>query len=123
MLNRTGVKKETIGAGTQILADVNLQHSVGIVIKKGEGTDVNGRKIVKAGTPMKGDLQDRTTEFTVAKPGDTVVGVLLHDVDTTGGKANGTLLDFGFVDVAKVDKTVAANYATLKMPSMIQLIK
>ena len=123
MLNRTGVKKETIGAGTQILADVNLQHSVGIVIKKGEGTDVNGRKIVKAGTPMVGSLQARTTEFTVAKPGETTVGVLLHDVDTTGGKANGTLLDFGFVDVSKVDKTVAANYATLKMPSMIQLIK
>ena len=123
MLNRTGVKKETIGAGTQILADVNLQHSVGIVIKKGEGTDVNGRKIVKAGTPMKGSLQARTTEFTVAKPSETAVGVLLHDVDTTDGKANGTLLDFGFVDVAKVDKTVAANYATLTMPSMIQLIK
>lgn len=123
MLNRTGVKKETIGAGTQILADVNLQHSVGIVIKKGEGTDVNGRKIVKAGTPMKGSLQARTTEFTVAKPGETTVGVLLHDVDTTGSKANGTLLDFGFVDVTKVDRTVAANYAVLTMPSMIQLIE
>lgn len=123
MFNRTGVKKETIGAGNQILADVNLQHSVGIVIKKGEGTADNGRTIVKAGTPMKGSLQARTTEFTVAKASETAAGVLLHDVDTTDGKANGTLLDFGFVDVAKVDKTVASTYTTVTMPSMIQLIK
>lgn len=33
-------------------------------------------------------------------------GVLLHDVDVTAGDDNGTLLIFGFVDLAKVDESV-----------------
>ena len=90
-----------------------LGSEVGLVLKtitvpasaNGAVTE-NGRKIVKAGTPMAGSLEARGTAFTKASEG--VVGVLLHDVDVTAGAENGTLLIFGFVDLNKVDTATAA---------------
>lgn len=111
MFNQTGIKTEKYGNITQILKNVELQESVGIVVDDSVATaDSLGRKIVKAGTPLTGDLDNRTTAFTAAKAGSSVeksdaVGVLLHDVDVTTGDANGTLLIFGFVNTNRIDAT------------------
>ena len=112
MLNQTGIKKETYGSTNQILFNVEPQVSVGIVVDDSVQATANslGKKIVKAGTPLTGDLINRLTPFTAAKAGSAseasdAVGVLLHDVDVTTGDANGTLLIFGFVNLDRIDET------------------
>ena len=105
MSNR--IKKSVYVNINQILFNTDPQVSVGILVSDaGITAGDDGKKIVKAGTPMAGDLKARGTAFTKATEG--VVGVLLHDVDVTAGAENGTLLIFGFVDLNKVDTETAA---------------
>lgn len=109
MLNRSGIIKETAVVPSQILFNVQNQMSVRVIVNKTVGTaGEDGRKIVKAGTPLSGDLTARDTAFVAAE--DTskpAVGVLLHDVDVTDGNANGTLLIWGFVNLNRMDSTTA----------------
>lgn len=109
MLNRSGIIKETAVAPSQILFNVQNQMSVGVIVNKTVGTaGEDGRKIVKAGTPLNGDLTARGTAFVAAKDtSNPAVGVLLHDVDVTDGDANGTLLIWGFVNLNRMDSTTA----------------
>lgn len=115
MLNNTGIVKETYNDVPQILFNVELQASVGVLVDQDAGTedDATGKKIVKAGTPLTGSLDARTTAFTAASAGSTgvasdAVGILLHDVDVTVSDANGTLLIFGFVNTDRIDATTKA---------------
>lgn len=109
MLNRSGIIKETAVAPSQILFNVQNQMSVGVIVDEAVGTaGEDGRKIVKAGTPLNGDLTARGTAFVAAKDtSNPAVGVLLHDVDVTDGGANGTLLIWGFVNLNRMDSTTA----------------
>lgn len=113
MLNQTGVRKETYGNTNQILFAVEHQVSMGVVVSKALGVAEGTKKVVKAGTPLAGNLDARTTAFTAATAGSSTeasnaVGVLLHDVDVTTGDANGTLLLFGFVNTNRIDATTKA---------------
>ena len=113
MLNQTGVRKETYGNTNQILFAVEHQVSMGVVVSKALGVAEGTKKVVKAGTPLTGNLDARTTAFTAAAAGSATeasdaVGVLLHDVDVTTGDANGTLLLFGFVNTNRIDATTKA---------------
>lgn len=114
----------------QILFMTQPYAAVGVVVSAASGTvdSSTGRKIVKAGTPLAGDLTDRTKAFTAVSsssksgistledtPEDTpatstttsvVQGVLVHDVDVTDGDENGTLCIFGFIDLNKLEKDV-----------------
>lgn len=113
MLNQTGVRKETYGNTNQILFAVEHQVSMGVVVSKTLGVAEGTKKVVKAGTPLTGNLDARTTAFTAATAGSSTeasnaVGVLLHDVDVTTGDANGTLLLFGFVNTNRIDATTKA---------------
>lgn len=110
MFNKPGIKVEKAVSPVQILFNVQNQMSVGIKLGKNSNAavSVDGRKIVKAGTPLNGDLKARTTAF--VKAVDTTnpaVGVLLHDVDVTDSDANGTLLIWGFVNLSRLDTTTA----------------
>lgn len=109
MINRPGITKETAVAPSQILFNVQNQMSVRVIVDKTVGTaGEDGRKIVKAGTPLNGDLTKRDTAFVTAKDtSNPAVGVLLHDVDVTDGSANGTLLIWGFVNLNRMDLTTA----------------
>lgn len=111
MLNQSGITKTTGAAPVQILFNVQNQMSVGIKLAKNFAGAVteNGRKIVKAGTPLNGDLTARGTAFVAAKDtSNPAVGILLHDVDVTDADANATLLIWGFVNLSRVDSTTAA---------------
>lgn len=113
MLNQTGVRKETYGNTNQILFAVEHQVSMGVVVSKELGVAEGTKKVVKAGTPLTGNLDARTTAFTAATAGSSTeasdaVGVLLHDVDVTTDDANGTLLLFGFVNTNRIDATTKA---------------
>lgn len=112
MLNRSGVSKTTYGAPKQILANVELQNSVGCIVAQTVGVDVDGKKIAKAGTPIVVNLMNLATPATAAGATD-MTAVLLHDVDVTKGAANGTALIFGFVNVNRVEADVAAKIAAV----------
>ena len=116
MLNNDGVKKATYGAPKQILANVEFQYSVGCRVPKTMGVSVNGRTLVKAGTPIKIDLGNLQTVAvapdSTADPAVVANAVLLHDVDVTdaaaGGAKNGTALLWGFVNINRLDSDVQA---------------
>lgn len=115
MLNQTGVKKSSYVSTNQILFNTDPFVAVSIIVDDALGvTDpATGRKLVKAGTPLAGDLTKRETAFVAVNEASASVasdakGILLHDVDVTTGDANGTLLIFGFVNVDRIDATVMA---------------
>lgn len=110
MLNQTGITKITGSAPVQILFNVQNQMSVGVKLPQNFAGAVveNGRKIVKAGYPLSGDLTARGTNFAAVGQNAPAVGVLLHDVDVTDGVANCSLLIWGFVNLDRVDSTTAA---------------
>lgn len=122
--NSTGIKR-TNGMNTdQILLNVQHQVSLSVVVSKdideSAVVTVNGKKYVKAGTPLSGSLDARTTPFVLGKVDTTPtgtdttptvatatpVGVLLEDVEITTGNANGTLLIFGFVNTNRLANSV-----------------
>lgn len=123
MLNQTGVRKETYVNTNQILFAVEHQVSMGVVVSKALGVAEGTKKVVKAGTPLTGNLDARTTAFTAATAGSSTeasnaVGVLLHDVDVTTGDANGTLLLFGFVNTNRIDATTKAKLTDIVKAAM-----
>ena len=110
MLNRPGIRKESAVTPNDILFNAQDHVSVGITLAKnfvGAVTE-NGRKIVKAGTPLNGDLKARGTAFVAAADtSNPAVGVLHFDVDVTDSAANGTLVIWGFVNMNRLDSTTA----------------
>lgn len=116
MLNRSGITKTSYGNVKQILANVDLQASVGCIVDQSlvAEADANGKKIAKAGTPIVvnfGNLQTPVVAPTEASGDDPAVeanAVLLHDVDVTAGNANGTALYFGVVNINRLDTAVQA---------------
>ena len=104
MLVQSGVKKQTALSPRQILFATTPQMVVGIQLRGSVG-------VIKAGTPVTGDLTNRQNPFTVSSAED-VVGVILHDVEITSAETpvNSECLIFGFVDAAKVESDVAALY-------------
>ena len=107
MLNRSGITKTSYSNIKQILANVELQSSVGCIVPQSLGVTVGSKKIAKAGTPVHIDLMNTTTPVTKVTAGSALNAVLLHDVDVTTAAANGTALIFGFVNVNRVDSDIA----------------
>ena len=90
----------------QILAFTDPQVSVSVVLKKDEIA-----KIIKAGTPIHIDLENRATAAEVAKEvsgASNANAVLLHSVNVENKDANGTALIFGFVNIDRLDTSVKA---------------
>lgn len=129
MYNNTGVTKTSYLNKNQILFAVEHQVSMSIVVDDTAGTEDSAtkRKIVKAGTPLTGSLDARTTAFTKASSSGSpsasnAVGILLHDVDVTAGENNGTLLIFGFVNTNRIDVTTKA-LITAEVKAALPMIK
>jgi len=121
------MKKETFGADKNILIAPELAHTVGCIVgNTGVSADSDGKKIIKAGTPVGGTvdcLTDRQTVLTVTNGADTGAnsqGVLLHDVDVTEGNGNATLVVAGIVDVTKLEVEVADAAKTALTKIMFQ---
>lgn len=112
MLNRDGIRKTTLTAPKQILANVLLQSSVGCIVPQSLGVAIGAQKIVKAGTPIQVDLMNLQTPAKKADGTTAMNAVLLHDVDVTTGNANGTALVFGFVNVNRVEADVQTAITT-----------
>ena len=67
------------------------QSSLRIFWRESVTAGADGKKIIKAGTPLTGDILKRNTAFTVGTSANAVA-LLLHDLDVTDGNTNGTIL-------------------------------
>ena len=75
----------------------------------GVSANANGRKIIKAGTPLyissgKNVYKDRFETLTVS--GDTLVGIARHNVDVTDGNTNDAVLTQGYVEFYRLAEDV-----------------
>lgn len=78
-------------------------------------TAVDGKKIIKAGTPVGSETDVFENRETVLSDSATnAIGVVLHDVDVTAGNVNTSVLIDGYVDLLKVDSTVTAKITAAK---------
>lgn len=107
MLNNPTITKTTLaGPGNQFLINSMPQKAVGcrVAAASANGTDSQGRAIVKMGTPLTGDLTDRQ----VAMTQDTTapIGLLIHDVPVWDGDANGSLLIDGGIVLEYADEDI-----------------
>ena len=91
-----------------VLLNQDNAFEIGVQVSNtGVSADANGRKIIKAGTPVGGTvsvLKTRNTVLSVTNTssnGANAQGVLRHDVDVTNGNANATLIVRGEVDSSK----------------------
>lgn len=74
--------------------------------------------VIKAGSPLAGDLKARNTAFTAATSG--AVGVNLHEVKLDAdGKGNATIVIAGCIDKLKIDSSVAADIETAALDNII----
>ena len=99
----------------QILIAPELAFTIGVVVgNTGLSADSEGKKIIKAGTPLGGSTSPFTTRNTelqaVTAPSDSApaYGVALHDVDVTAGATSVAMLVDGYVDTDKLDVTVTS---------------
>ena len=78
----------------------------------GVAADSNGKKIIKAGTPVGGSTnrllnsQAVLTVTNASGTGANAQGVLVHDLDVTSGTQTGTVAFMGVIDLAKTDVTI-----------------
>lgn len=82
MLNNDGVRKTTFGGPVQILANVELQSSVGVIVNGEDYVTEGTRKLVKAGTPLTGDLKNRAAAFSKSN-NTSVKGAFTLQITTT----------------------------------------
>lgn len=94
--------------------------------------DADGRKWIKAGTPVgnasTSALTDRDTVLTTSVVSDSSgvtatpnpQGIIYADVDVTTSPANAVLIVAGTVDVLKIDETVRTNLLKItdKLPKI-----
>ena len=102
--------KETFNAPEKHILIANDSYMVtlpGIIKATGVTAGTDGKKIVKAGTPVYGDIEKRDTGFTISgSQGASPVAVVMHDVDVTAGDENGTIVLAGVVDLLKLETSV-----------------
>ena len=91
-----------------VLLNPDNAFQIGVQVgNTGVTADANGRKIIKAGTPVGGTVSALKTRNAVLQITNTSAlgsqsqGVLRHDTDVTDGNANATLIVRGEVDSSK----------------------
>ena len=116
-LNQTGITKQSFTTPKSILISPETAVALSVVVGNTDvSADAEGKKIIKAGTPLKGSFEARNTAFVVATAdeGETADAnaVALHDIDVTSGNANGTALAMGVVNLNNVDTATQALLTT-----------
>ena len=110
------ITSTTYGAPEKHILIANDSYMVTLpAIIKATGVEAgsDGKKVVKAGTPLYGDIEKRDSGFAISGAGNPVC-VLMHDVDVTAGDENGTIVLAGCVDLLKLDASVRTAVASVK---------
>lgn len=124
MLNQSNVKIEKYGMRKTMIVDgQNVWALPCKVSNSGVTANSEGKKIVKMGTPLYGDLKARNTAFTISgTTGAKPVGLLQSDVDVTNANANGSIVFFAMIDVTKLDSDIQSKI-TADVESALNMIK
>lgn len=124
MLNQTGVKTASYGMHSSFIVDDRNSTSFSCMVTDANAVVVDGKKMLRMGTPLSGDLTARETPFEAASSGANAVGLLVHDVEVTNGTANAQVMVFGFADISKVHPDVATMIRSAAPNlKMIQIVK
>lgn len=109
---------------TDILIAPELAFAIPVIVTNASVTaDSEGKKIIKAGTPLYAStdiFMNRQTKMTTVSTSNTdstsntAYGVARWDIDVTDGDTNATLLVAGYVDYLKLDSTVQTAVDTAK---------
>lgn len=100
------VKKNSYGNKKEILIAPELAFTIGCIAEGGHGVLKAGTPVCTvAGTSILTDRQ-RTVMEATTDLASYAQGVLLHDVDTTAGDANATIVLKGQVDLLKLEDDV-----------------
>lgn len=91
-----------------VAAVAGATDKLGFTQKVADVSDTSGPTVSKTSTT---GAIGSVTKVTDPSAGTTGNAVLLHDVDVTDGKANGTALFFGVVNVNRLEADVAAKVA------------
>ena len=104
------------GTDVDILIAPELAFAIPCIVGNDSvSADSEGKKIIKAGTPLYSEADVFTNRDTVLKvSGTTAYGVARWDIDVTSGNKNATLLVAGYVDYLKLDETVQSAVDTAK---------
>lgn len=121
MLNQSEVKTSSGATRKTILVAEELAATFSCMVSNTGVEENAGKKVIKAGTPLSGNLTARETPFTVSTDGTGAVGLLLHDVDVTTGSKNAQVLVFGFVDISKLDSDVVSMVQSADLPKITLL--
>lgn len=116
-----GITTKEYGNDKQILIAPELAFEISVLVgNTGVDADSEGRKIIKAGTPVGSSTSVLTNRQTVLTVGGTAQGVLLHDVDVTAGDTNASLVLEGTIDLLKLDETTrtALESAAASLPKI-----
>lgn len=119
------IETKSFGNDKQILIAPELAFTIGcLVTNTGVSADTEGKKVLKAGTPVGGADVLVNRQAVLAQNTDAPQGVLLHDVDVTKGQANATLVVEGTIDIEKLDEevktlvnTASANFKGVRVMS------
>ena len=112
MLNKSGITRTALAATRQILANVELQSSVGCVVAQAVGETVDGKKIVKAGTPVYGNLDKRTTAFVAETTIDTgTKGVYTVQITTPAAAGDKIIIEGVTYEHAASEDIAAKKFA------------
>lgn len=107
------VNKETYGIRKDIVIGVESYYIAlpAQVTNTGISADSDGKKILRAGTPVSGDITKRDTAFVKASTSNgasNATAIVLHDVDVTEGANNATIVLAGCIDTLKLDTATKA---------------
>lgn len=122
------VVKETYGFNEKHILIANNSYLVTLparVTNTGITADSEGKKILKAGTPVSGDITKRGTAFvkaTTAEGSSNATAIVLHDVDVTAGAENATIVLAGCIDTLKLDAATKALITTEVKTALPRLI-
>lgn len=99
-----------------------------IVNDTGVSAGADGKKILKAGSPVGSAtnvFENRDTVLSLStgsSNGGNAQGVLLHDVDVTSGSANATLVAAGVIDLLKLESDVLLYIDTTVKSALSKII-
>lgn len=108
---------------TDILIAPELAFAIPCIVSNtGVSANAEGKKIIKAGTPLYGSanvFMERQTALSTS--GAKAYGIARWDIDVTAGNANATLLVDGYVDYLKLASTVqtAVDSASENLPRIL----
>lgn len=127
MLNNTGITKKTAVGPNQILMFTDPQVGVSIMVNNtGIDAGSDGRKIIKAGTPVTGDLTNRGSAFTKATTSSGTKGTWTCEITTAFAAdekiiINGVTYTKGSTQSA-TDKVFVGDSATEQATSLVAIV-